>query len=158
MTLHHWTGQRRVGGVSLQDHTVGYHAALAPAQTYLVAELGLPTLLHNDIGVCLENGNDLLIDGDVFPIQHSTLTLVQHNVGQVDEVTELIAEILGMGPIRDTQALSVPQIPHGCNGRVYRLLCYFYKLLVKLLLLLRLDCTDIEGGLLRCVFGHGSKA
>jgi len=91
-------GQRRrdvplVDGIAVEDAVVGDEAAGALRQEDLVAELDraghLPAL--EEIGVGLEDREELLVHGHLVPLEHAAAGLRDDPVGQAREVLDLAA-------------------------------------------------------------------
>src|SRR5271168_606229 len=77
---------RRIAGL---DHQVEDQAAAASGQVELVAVLNLAAALDDDVGVRLEQADDLVVGGDRFATKNSTLGLGDDPLDQRTILTEL---------------------------------------------------------------------
>ena len=77
---------RRVAGL---DHQVEDQAAAASGQVELVAALNLTAAFDDDVGVRLEQADDLVVGGDRLALKNSTFDLRDDPLDQRTIVTEL---------------------------------------------------------------------
>lgn len=89
LPVKHRERQFGIGRIALSDHTVGDQVGGSHTQTHLVPVVGLPAVLDDDVGVGLEDRDDLLGGRDFLPPQHPALGLVDHPTGEIDIALQL---------------------------------------------------------------------
>ena len=89
MALEHGQEPVAVGRIAGLDHEVEDQAAPAGGQVELVAVLNLAPALDDDVGVRLEQADDLLVGGDRLAMKNATLGLGDDPLDQRTMVTEL---------------------------------------------------------------------
>ena len=67
-----------VGGVTPHDEAPEDHGRGASGEEDLVTVFGIPSFLHDDVGVVLEEGDDLLGCGDGLSLEDAPFSLVDH--------------------------------------------------------------------------------
>lgn len=89
LSVDHRLGQGDVGGVALEQDAIEDQRRGAAGQTDLVTVEGFAAVLPDDVGVLLEERDHLLAGRDALAAEHAAAGLVDHLLGQQDEVVEL---------------------------------------------------------------------
>ncbi len=74
--------RQRFGRVTLLDDSVENQSATSARQVQLVPVLDVTAALDNDVGVLLEQTEDLLGGRNLFAFDHPSLRLVDHSLDQ----------------------------------------------------------------------------
>ena len=73
-----------VSGIAPHDETAEDHGRGAAGKEDLVPVLGISSSLDDDVGVVLEEGNDLFRCGDLLSLEHTPLGLIDHFAENAD--------------------------------------------------------------------------
>ena len=80
VALEHRQEAFTVGGIARLDHQVEDQAALAGGQVELVPVFNVAAAFDDDVGMRLEQADDLLAGGDGFALKNPTLTLGENGL------------------------------------------------------------------------------
>src|SRR5208337_1097413 len=105
LALHKGHEHGRVRRVAALDQAVNNEAGLSTRKKNLVPVDGLPVAFLDNVGMALEERNDLLARGDLFPVAHPAPSLVHNTGNKINRFFQLLHEHPGMDNLLRGRAL-----------------------------------------------------
>ncbi len=120
MPFNHLHCQGRVCWIAILDYAIGHQPRGTGGQAQLVSIERIPPVLLDDVGVGLEDGDELVGRGNAFAGEYPPFSLGDDLVGQLDVVSQFLRHPLGHESAHEVQSLGAHQWGIGSLGEAGR--------------------------------------
>src|SRR5208282_5972967 len=104
LALHKGHEHGRVRRVAALDQAVNNEAGLSTRKKNLVPVDGLPVALLDNVGMALEQRNDLFARGDLFSVEHTASSLVHDTGKTIKRLFQFLHHYPGIGNVLRVRA------------------------------------------------------
>src|SRR5208283_5028648 len=104
LSLHKGQEHGRIRGIAALDHTINNKARLSTRKEDLVPVDGLPVALLDNVGMALEQRNDLFARGDLFSVEHTASSLVHDTGKTIKRLFQFLHHYPGIGNVLRVRA------------------------------------------------------
>jgi len=142
MPLNHLHRQGRVCWIAILDYAIGHQPRGTGGQAQLVSIERITPVLLDDVGVGLEDGDELIGRGHAFAGEYPPFSLGDDLVSQLDVVSQFLRHSLGHESAHEVQSLGAHQWGIGSLGEAGRRTGDLQQIAVEPRTLLRARAAD----------------